>query len=187
MKSIMTFGQRQWTEWMQSHRLTPMGVYPIVNGWSCCCLEGFAEWRARWAWWHKHLLKNVWWKHCWEVFNAIAHESTKRQFLSCSELEVWRGYTVWRAFTSIILSGDELPLGGEISKVWLRLSTVTATERETCEHCPESVVWGKKRYRAIAITESHFWGPPDIKENNSGPTLIPLFHYDHSDLSLLQS
>lgn len=63
---------------------------------------------------------------------------------------------------------------------------MTARERETCEHSPESVEGGEKRYRAVAIREAHFRGPPDIKENNSGPTLTPLFYYGHSDLSLPQ-
>lgn len=34
---------------------------------------------------------------------------------------------------------------------------------------------GEERYRAEAIRGCPFWGSPDIKENYSGPALIPLF------------
>lgn len=66
---------------------------------------------------------------------------------------------------------------------------MTAGERETCEHCPERERREEREERNTTEPwqlESHFRGPPDIKENNSGPTLIPLFYYGHSDLSLLQ-
>ena len=72
-------------------------------------------------------------------------------------------------------------------KVWLGLSAVTAGERETCEQCPERVEReernGTEPWQLESLT---YRGPTDIKENNSGPTLIPLFYYGHSDLSLLQ-
>lgn len=48
-----------------------------------------------------------------------------------------------------------------------------------------NAVW-EEWYWATAIRESHFWGPPDIKENNSGLSLVPLFDYGRSDLSLPQ-